>query len=168
MQFLFALPFLATGCLVFIVCATVKRWRRFALGFSFWCVALGPCFITGVVLLMLPAKALKLEISSSVGRHLSLTLSCVVAVILASVLAMLHNNIVRLFSETVFRLYATVVSFCVGVLFAFLFVIAESIASIKIPAAVAINTVFALLLGSGLASFTFQHSSSFREVVGGK
>ena len=164
MQFLFALPFLATGCTVFIICASLVRWRRFALSLSLWCVALGPCFVISIVIGFVLMKVRWLVHIVSLMRHLDITSPVIISVILASAAAMIHDRIMLLLTQSVFRIYVTGVSSGVGILSGFLLIIAAAIASIHIPAANVVDIIFVFLLGLGFGVFAYLHSSEFRRI----
>jgi hypothetical protein len=151
-----------SGCIVFITCAIVLKWRRFALPGSLWCVALGPSFLIGVLVIGLIYKAFGGLSHFGVSRYV-LIIAGVLAAVIASIVTFVHNQIVALFPNSLFRVYATGVSFGVGILFASLFVIAEGVASIQIPAPAVINTIFVLLTGLAFAVFTSQRPSEFRK-----
>lgn len=129
MQILFALPFLASGCIVLVVGLIYKVFGG---------------------------------LSHFSGSRYVLIAAGILASAIASIGAFIHNQIVALFSDSLFRVYATGVSFGVGILFASLFVIAEGIASIRIPTPAVINTIFVLLTGLAFAVFTFRRPSGFR------
>jgi hypothetical protein len=46
MIFFLAVPFLVLGCVCFLVCATIRPLRRFALSSALWCVACVPCLFS--------------------------------------------------------------------------------------------------------------------------
>jgi hypothetical protein len=161
MQILFALPFLASGCIVFIVCASILRWRRFALPASLWCVALGPSFLISMLLIGLIYQRLGGFSHSGVSRYVLITAG-VLAVLTSSIATFVHSQIVTFFSNRLFRVYVTGVSFGVGILFASLLVIAEGILSITMPVPVVTNTIFILLTGLTFAGFVFRRPSEFR------
>jgi hypothetical protein len=161
MQVLFALPFLTSGCIVFITCAIILKWRRFALPGSLWCVALGPSFLISLLIFGLIYKMFGLS-DFGASRYVVIAAG-VLSSAVASIVAFAHNQIMALLSDRLFRLYVTGVSFGVGMLFASILVIAQGIASIRIPAPVVINTAFVILTGLAFAIFTFPRSAEFRK-----
>ena len=161
MQILFALPFLASGCIVFIICASVLRWRRFALPGSLWCVALGPSFLISMLVIGLIFQRLGGFSHSGVSQYVLITAG-VLAALTSSIATLAHSQIVMFFSNGLFRVYVTGVSFGVDILFASLLVIAEGILSITMPAQVVTNTIFILLTGLAFAGFVFRRPSEFR------
>lgn len=162
MQIMFALPFLVSGCLVFLICVAIKRWRRYALGASLWCVALGPSLLVGLLFDALFTKLLHLESSGRSAQYAFLVGSGIIGILLASMTVIVHKRIIGLLPHRVFRLYSAAVSFGVGLLVASFFVILESAFSIHLPAAIAINLGTMLLVGALFATFVFQNSTNFR------
>ncbi len=163
MQLIFAAPFLLMGCLTFLLCISVQRWRRFALNSSFLCVALGPSLIIGLLLQIVPIKLLKLDDPKTLVHTFLLVLSGIVCVVIATIATIVHGRIVESVPTSLFRFYVTSVSFCVGGLCGIFLVLAGSIASIHYPEAIVVNSLIILLSGSLFAAFAYRNFVSFRK-----
>src|SRR5271170_2997877 len=111
-------PFLAAGCVSFLVCAAIPPLRRFALSGSLWCVACVPCLLailTVIVLWSAGAYALrqffKLDPVTSISVHqtswigwLLAIATLVITIAGATVITLLHGIIIRRLTLALFRL----------------------------------------------------------------
>jgi hypothetical protein len=170
-----AFPFLAMGCVCFLLCAVIPPLRRFALSSSLWCVACVPCLfaiLAAVVLWSLGVDALqrlmKPDFGASLSLHQTSWLGWLVAistfvftVVGATAITFIHGIIVHRLTLALFRLYVAIVSFGVGILTCsfVLFAFAMHLLSLTafLPAALA-----SLLAASALAYACFRNAAGFR------
>jgi hypothetical protein len=168
-------PFLALGCVCFLVCAAIPPFRRFALSSSLWCVACVPCLLailTAVVLCSLGVNALqrlmKPDFGASLGVYQTSWLGWFVGISTfvftvtgATAITFIHGIVIRRLTLALFRLYVAVVSLGVGiltcsfVLFAFAMHLLSPIAFLPVGLA-------SLLVATALAYACFRNASGFR------
>jgi hypothetical protein len=170
-----AFPFLAMGCVCFLLCAAIPPLRRFALSSSLWCVACVPCLfaiLATVVLWSLGVDALqrlmKRDFGASLSVHQTSWLGWLLVIIVfaftvagATAITLMHGIIIRRLTLALFRLYVAAVSFGVGILTCsfVLFAFAMHLLSLAalLPAA-----LVSLLAATALAYACFRNASGFR------
>ncbi len=168
-------PFLALGCVCFLVCTVIAPLRRFALSSSLWWVACVPflfAILAAIILFSLGIDAFHRLLKPDFGASLSVHQTSWQGWLLAatgllamgagaSLVTFIHGIIIRRLTLALFRLYVTGVSFGVGVLTCsfVLFAFAKHLLSLPtfLPA-----TVASLLAASALAYQCFKSASGFR------
>lgn len=119
----FAFPFVASGCLAFLICCTVKTLRRFALGCSLWCVASLPCTtISLIIVSSFIHKYVSFDIASgwanAIPDHPWVVKTATIGLVVvgATSITILHGIVIRRTTLALFRIYVAFVGFGVGVL----------------------------------------------------
>jgi hypothetical protein len=174
-----AFPFLALGCVTFLLCAAIPPLRKFALGSSLWCVACVPClwimFIL-IVLLNLGADALHKTLSWDLNtathfhqRGMAWLIGIAVLTIViagATSITAIHGIIVRRFTLALFRLYVAGVSFGIGILTVFFISIiisgrlSSAMTDLSLP--LLWMNAFSLIVAPTLAYFCYRNAAQFR------
>jgi hypothetical protein len=175
MIFFVAFPFVAIGCICFLLCAVIRPLRRFALSSSLWCVACVPCLLAilaAVILWSLGVDALrrlvKPDFGTTFGFHQTSWLGWILAITTvgitiagATAITFIHGIIIRRLTLALFRIYIAVVSFGGGILTCsfVIFAFAMHLLSLAafLPAALA-----SLAAASALAYACFRNASGFR------
>ena len=175
MIFFIVFPFLAIGCVTFLICSVIPPLRRFTLSASLWCVACIPCLMASLIMCGL----------SSIGLHKILALLqwnngsditfhqtswsgwlfffiVLIAVIAgATIITLLHGIIIRRLTLALFRIYVGAVSFGVGVSIYLLLSLTFAMRLLE-PARYLPAALLGFLFAVSLAYVCFKNASLFR------
>jgi len=175
-----ALPFLALGCIAFLVCACASPLRRFALSASlFFVVCIPIVFAEGAIILFasMGASALNATLDSELppsmhpswGNHpwqsLALAVTALTVLIAAaSAITLLHGWFTRRMTFALFRFYASGVAAGVGVLIALFLWLWIGVATYQYGVALlgVEIVVLAAFCSITLMRYVYQRAAEFR------
>lgn len=177
MLLLLPLPFLALGCLCFLLCAAIPLTRRFALPVSLWFASYG-FVLTGIVTafliffigvsfaseqLHLGARFGVLPMPHARGVRLLGLLVILVTAAVSTAVSFLHGTGIRRITFPLFRAYVAAVSFGVGLLAATPMSFA-AIGQLHLSQVTTFLMTLPLILSAAalLSWFCFSHARDFR------